>query len=119
MTHPLHAQPVAAELDTFGLMFCLQADGSYAATEHGDLMTFEHKGCAITNPCCDESSTVTVDPRRYGFTDTESAKEALRRELDGGNYLLLTDLECPQSARLSRCDGAGRVLAYCFLADVP
>jgi len=107
------------ELDTFGLMFRLQADGSYETVEHGDMLVFEHGGFAIVNPCCDESSTEAVDPRHYGFREVAGPQAAFRRELEGSDYLLLTDLESPLTARLSRCDSTGRVLAYCFLADVP
>lgn len=119
MPLPPDNQVYGTEEDTFGLMFILQADGSYAAVEHGELLTFEHGGSAIANPCSDESSTVTVNPRSYGFSEVAGQQIALRRDLDGGEYLLLTDHDNSQFARLSRCDGTGQVLAYCFLADVP
>ncbi|MEW4396963.1 hypothetical protein ABZR34_31210 [Pseudomonas paraeruginosa] len=119
MTLTPHDPAFSPEEDTFGLMFTLQADGSYATAEHSDLLTFEHGGSSIANPCRDESSTVTVDPHRYNFREVSGLEAALRLDLEDGEYLLLTGYDTPQFARLSRCDGTGQIMAYCFLADVP
>lgn len=117
----LEDQQNGAEADNFGLMFCLQQDGSYATTEHDiSLLSFEHGGMTITNPCQDESTVVSVDPRYYGFREVNyGAGAALRYDLEGGEFLLLTYLGDLEPARLSRCNSSGMVIAYCFLADVP
>lgn len=109
----------AIEEDTFGLMFSMQVDGRYTTVKHDDRLTFEHCGTAISNPCRDESTTVTVDPRRYGFTEVDGHQSVLRRDLEGGEYLLLSEVCNDQYARLSRCDSTGQVLFYCYLEDVP
>lgn len=115
-----HNVQVGDEVDTFGLMFRRRAvDGSYVAVPHGRLLVFQHRGVAVRNPCCDPSTINKVDPSYYGFRKLEGSQVCFRRELGAGNYLLLTDVESPQAARLSRCNRDGQVVAYCFLEDVP
>jgi hypothetical protein len=93
-----------------------------------NLLAFSDDGEEIRDPFLSPCGRFQVDPRQYGFAEwaTGGGCKALRRELDGGHYLLLTDesgLDLPDpgdasSALLGRYDENGEELLVCRIADV-
>ncbi|MNJ48732.1 hypothetical protein D3C77_439330 [compost metagenome] len=115
--------------DCFGLMFSTSPDGGLAAHPHdAAVLSFEYNGMAITNPCLDESTVASADPRGYGFVEAKiGAVTALRLDLPDGDFLMLSDelgLQLPDAAsilttRFSRHTSDGLLQAYCFIGDIP
>lgn len=60
-------------------------------------VSFPFKGMEITNPFESECGRFKVDPRYYGFEEwhTGGIRMALRKELNSGDYILLTDENGP------------------------
>lgn len=94
-----------------------------------DLMSFEHGGMNIRNPMMSECGRFGVDPKEYGFEvyHTGGGCMALRKDLDNGDYFLLTDdsgsaiptAEEWATAIYGRYTGGGTPYATINLVDVP
>lgn len=93
-----------------------------------ELLSFSHGKFEIFCPLMDESATVHIDPRRYGFSETRTAQgKALRLNVENGHYLLLTDstgtntpdLQHPDDSLFSRFSATGELLATCAVRDIP
>lgn len=94
-----------------------------------DLMSFEHGGMNIRNPMMSDCGRFGVDPKEYGFVEytTGGSNMALMKQLDNGDYLLLTDdsgTDIPvaeewATAILGRYTGGGTPYATIALLDIP
>ncbi|MBM5458637.1 hypothetical protein H8F21_13790 [Pseudomonas sp. P66] len=115
--------------DTFGQMFTRTPSGSHVVCEYDpDVLWFEYKDMAITNPFVDESTVVEVEPSYYGFYEARiGVIHALRLDQPDGRYMLITDetgtalpdMDQVETATLRLYEADGKLLAYCFIGDIP
>lgn len=93
-----------------------------------DVLAFVHEDFQIRDPMISECGRFKLDPINYGFTPyhTGGGCMALRRELENGDYLLLTDSdgsgiptqEDAKTALLGRYTAEGVAVAVVALGDI-
>lgn len=104
------------------------ADGTEHKVPYSDaLMSFIHNDMQIRNPLLSECGRFAVDPKEYGFEGWHmgGGSIGLRKELEGGRYMLLTDsdgLDLPDSTGedlLGLYSKDGEPIAIIRIKDIP